>query len=126
MKIRMHDDADLTLAEFEAPEFEVEADPGADAHYSAMQMFATSLGLCTASVLIEYGERFGAGPDGLEVRVRWSYAEEPYRIGEIEMDVAWPELPDNRLDAARRAAEQCTIHNTLLTPPGIVTRVSNG
>ena len=125
MRILLHDDSDLTLSQFDQPGFEVEMDEGVHAHYSALQMFASSLGLCTASVLISYGEHFDASTEELEVRVRWSYAEEPYRVDEIDMDITWPELPESRLEAAERAAEHCTIHNTLHHPPEVETNVEN-
>mgnify|MGYP006290585083 CR=1 FL=1 len=124
MRILMHDESDLTLSRFEEPGFEVETEGEVHAHYSALQMFATSLGLCTASVLLTYGERVDAEPDDLTVRVAWTYTEDPYRVDEIEMDIDWPSLPESRLEAARRAAETCTIHNTLHHPPDVETRVN--
>ena len=123
MHILLHDDSDLTLSQFDEPGFEVEVDPEIHAHYSALQMFATSLGLCTASVLATYGERFDAPVDDLKVRVSWVYAEDPYRVDEIDMAIEWPSLPESRQEAARRAAETCTIHNTLHHPPEVATRI---
>lgn len=126
MKILMHSETDITMSEFDAPAFDIETAPGAEAHYSALQMFATSLGLCTASVLMAYAEQISVATEGLQVRLRWQYAEKPFRVGGMEMDIVWPSLPENRLRAAERAASQCTIHNTLHHPPELVTRVQNG
>lgn len=125
MHIRMHGASELTLTSFDEPGFEVEHDEGVDAHYSALQMFATSLGLCTASVVGTYGERFDTAADDLAIRVEWSYADNPYRVDDIEMTIDWPSLPESRREAVRRAAEQCTIHNTLHDPPEVVTRVAD-
>lgn len=123
MHIQMHGESDLTLSGVEAPGFEVEVDPEVHAHFSALPMFATSLGLCTASVLATYGEQLDVPLEDLRVRVSWTYAEDPYRVDDIDMAITWPSLPESRREAVRRAAEKCTIHNTLHDPPEIETRV---
>ena len=122
MQITLHSDRHLTLHSFESPEFEVESQ-SPDAHFSALPMFATSLGLCTYSVIAEYARRFDAPTDDIEIEVSWSYVEDPYRIGEIDMNIRWPSLPESRHNAVERAAAQCTIHNTLEHPPEIETQV---
>lgn len=122
MKVLLHSSEDLELTEFAEPGFEIEPlDP--HANYSALQMFATSLALCTYSVLAGYAEQIDTGAQDISVRVRWSYAEEPFRIGYIDMDVRWPGLPESRVKAAKRAAAQCTLHNTLEHPPEVDTEV---
>lgn len=123
MKVVMHRNEDIELIEFDEPGLNIEQhDP--EAHYSAMQMFATAMGLCTYSVLAGYAEQIDAATDQLSIRMRWSYAEHPYRIGQIDMDIQWPELPPNRLEAAQRTATKCTLHNTLEQPPEVATRVN--
>lgn len=124
MKVRMHGEADLTVSGFDEPIIEVEADDGVEAPWSALQMFATSLGLCTASVLTAYGERIGVPAEDLSVRIRWHYTEQPVRVDRIDVRIRWPGLPESRREAARRAASQCSIHNTLRQPPDIETRVN--
>ncbi|HSP78804.1 MAG TPA: OsmC family protein [Myxococcaceae bacterium] len=124
MKVRLHSEEDLTLGDFDAPGLYVEVDEGVQAHYSALQMFAVSLGLCTASVLMAYGDMLQVPTQQLTVRLRWTVVEKPHRVEDIRMDIRWPELPESRLTAAERAAEQCTLHNTLLHPPRMVTTVT--
>ncbi|MEW5790151.1 MAG: OsmC family protein [Pseudomonadota bacterium] len=122
MKIVLHAETELTLQEGKAPGLEVVAEaPGV--HYSAMQMFATALALCTYSVLVSYAEQIGTDTEALAIRVRWRYAAHPARIDRIDMDITWPELPESRLPAARRAAAHCMLHNTLHQPPEIHTCV---
>lgn len=122
MKIVLDSPTSLTLRDFQNPDFEVESrDP--EAHFSALPMFHVSLGLCTYSVVAEYGRRFDAPAEGLEVQMEWEYAEDPYRVGRIDMDIRWPGLPESRVQAVERAAAQCTIHNTLHHPPEMETRV---
>ncbi len=123
MKVILHAKEDLEFRDFASPGLDIEpADP--QAHFSALQMFATSLALCTYSVLAAYGEHIAVDAAGLRMRLRWSYAEDPYRIGDIAMDIHWPNVPKSRVKAAERAAAQCTLHNTLLHPPAVHTRIA--
>ncbi|MFA9461797.1 OsmC family protein [Thiohalorhabdus sp. Cl-TMA] len=123
MRITLHAPQDLTLSDLAEEGLQISAG-GEDVHFSAMEMFNTSLALCTASVLTAYAERIDAGLEGLAVRMRWEYGESPKRIGRITMDIRWPELPENRRKAAERAAAQCTLHHTLEMPPEVETRVA--
>lgn len=92
--------------------------------FGALQMFAASLGLCTAAVLTAYSQNVLQVPiDNLRLRVRWAYTERPHRVGEIALEVRWPELPGDRVDAVRRAAAACTVHRTLERPPEVTTTV---
>jgi uncharacterized OsmC-like protein len=122
MRVELHGENDLTLLAFAEPGFHVEVhDP--EGSYSALEMFATSLGLCTASVLIGWAGHHDLVADELEVRVRWRYADDPFRVGAIEMDVHWPGVPERLRESARKAAEHCTLHHTLHEPPEVVTRL---
>jgi uncharacterized OsmC-like protein len=124
MRIRLHSPEDLTLSDLGAPGFHVETDEGAQAPYGALQLFAVSLGLCTASVLMGYGAQLKVPAEGLSVRLRWSVAEKPRRVEDLRMEIHWPALPESRLKAAERAAEHCTIHQTLLRPLRVSTTVT--
>jgi uncharacterized OsmC-like protein len=123
MKVILHAKEDVELVDFGDPGLAVEAvEP--HAQFGALQMFATSLGMCTYSVLAAYGAQIEVASENLRIRVRWSYAEQPRRIAEIDMRIRWPGLPDSRLKAAQRAAEQCTLHATLAYPPRVGTEVA--
>lgn len=123
MRVILHTEEDLEFRDFGTPSLEIQPeDPGA--HYSALQMFATSLALCTYSILASYAEQIDIPDENLVIRMRWIYAEDPMRVSDIDMDIEWPELPSSRLEAARRAAAHCTIHNTLAHPPRVETRVT--
>lgn len=123
MHIVMNSAEDLDISDFNQPGINIESnDP--EAHYSALQMFATSLALCTYSVLASYAEQIDVKADKLAVHMQWRYAEQPFRIDHIEMEIDWPELPESRLQAAQRAAAMCTLHNTLAQPPDVITQVN--
>ncbi len=84
------------------------------APFGAVQMLAASLALCTASVLHDYATTAQFHLHGLAIVVRWRYAERPYRVSDYQMTLMIdPHVPPSRHRALLRAAEQCTVHNTL-------------
>lgn len=87
--------------------------------YSPFHMLASSLAYCTFSVLYSWATHAKIGVDDLVIDVAWTFAEDPYRVGELRLTFEWPGLPANRLRAAQRAAELCTVHATLTHPPRI-------
>jgi uncharacterized OsmC-like protein len=91
-----------------------------DQSYSPFHMLGSSLATCTFSVLYSWATNAGLSVDDLTIDVSWTFAEDPYRVGRLEMTFDWPSLPENRVRAATRAAELCTIHTTLSHPPEIM------
>ena len=87
--------------------------------YSPFHMLASSLAYCTFSVLYAWAEHADLAADDLTLEVRWTFADDPHRVGSLSLDFTWPSLPEKRLAAARRVAEMCTVHATLLHPPSI-------
>ena len=49
----------------------------------------------------------------LEIRVSWEFADNPHRVGRMQMQLKWPSLPETRRAAAERAAQLCAVHATL-------------
>lgn len=122
MRVTVHGETDLAIDRFDSPDLEVESlDP--EAGYGALQIFATSMALCTFSALAAYAEIIAAPMDNIAMRVRWDYTDRPLRIANIGMEITWPDVPESRIEAAVRAAAHCTLHNTLSHPPEVVTRV---
>jgi uncharacterized OsmC-like protein len=94
------------------------------AYPSAPELLMASLGSCIGSVLVYYAGRHGLNLEGLEVDLDWQIAEQPHRIGSIDVKVRVPlSLPEGQLEALRRVAESCLIHNTLLHPPKMTTAI---
>jgi uncharacterized OsmC-like protein len=91
-----------------------------DQSYSPFHMLGSALATCTFSVLYSWATHAKLSVDDLTIDVSWTFAEDPYRVGSIEMTYDWPSLPENRVRAASRAAELCTIHTTLSHPPEIL------
>lgn len=95
----------------------------ASMQYSPFHMLASALAVCTYSVLASWGSHANIGAADLSVTVTWSFAEKPHRVGEIRMDLAWPSLPAERVEVAKRAALLCPIHATLSHAPALSIRV---
>ena len=91
----------------------------AEMSYSPFHMLASGLATCTASVLHSWATHAKLSVDDLSLEVRWRFADDPHRVSDIEVILAWPSLPGNRVAAARRVAEMCTVHATLTHPPRI-------
>ena len=93
--------------------------PSTDASYSPFHMLASGLASCTFSVLHSWATHARIPVDDLTLEVRWRFADDPHRVSALDVRFDWPSLPANRVAAARRVAELCTVHATLTHPPQI-------
>lgn len=95
----------------------------ADQLYSPFHMLGSSIAFCTYSVLASWAGTAKLDSDDIMIEVRWSFVDEPHRVGSIDMKVGWPSLPSVRQAAAQRVADLCAIHATLTHPPSLTTTV---
>ena len=91
----------------------------AEMQYSPFHMLASSLATCTFSVIESWASHAKLSLDDLAIEVRWKFGEDPHRVSDLNVTFEWPSLPANRVAAARRVAELCTVHATLHHPPNI-------
>ena len=94
--------------------------------YSPFHMLASSLAVCTHSVLMSWANNAKIQADDLSIDVSWSFAEKPHRVGDIKLSFDWPGLPKERIETAKRVAALCTVHATLQHPPTISVNVGAG
>jgi uncharacterized OsmC-like protein len=99
--------------------------PTAEASYSPFHMLASGLATCTFSVLDSWATHAKIPVDDLTLEVRWRFADDPHRVSDFDVVLDWPSLPANRLTAAKRVAELCTVHATLTHPPRISIAVAS-
>ena len=85
----------------------------AEQPYSPFHMLGSSLAVCTYSILSSWASHAGINADSLSIDVSWTFVEKPHRIGSMALTFAWPDLPPQRLEAAKRAALLCPVHATL-------------
>lgn len=117
MKITLLADDAIRLEPVAGP-MTIEA-PSADTTYSPFHMLGTSLATCTFSVIQSWATHAKIPLDDLVIDVRWKFGEDPHRVSDIAVTFDWPSLPPNRVAAARRVAELCTVHATLHHPPHV-------
>jgi len=91
----------------------------AEQSYSPFHMLASSLAYCTFSVMYSWATTTGIDADDLVLEVKWEFADDPHRVRSMDVSFRWPSLPDKKLNAAKRVAELCTVHATLMHPPEI-------
>lgn len=121
MKITLLSDDRIRL-DGKAGPLSVEAD-SAEMQYSPFHMLASGLATCTYSVLASWGTHAKLPVDDLVIEVGWSFEENPHRVGRMDLDVIWPSLPEERRNAATRAAALCTVTRTFEQPPQIAVEV---
>ena len=123
MKITLLSDDAIRLEPTAGP-LTIEA-PSADVAYSPFRMLASGLASCTFSVIYSWATHADLSVDDLAIEVHWSFADDPHRMADIRVVLDWPSLPANRIAAAKRAAELCTIHATLSHSPSITVMAAN-
>lgn len=101
----------------------IEADSG-DQLYSPFHMLASGLAFCTYSVLASWANNAKLGSDDIVIDINWTFADDPHRVGLMDMKIEWPSLPEQRKTAAGRVANLCAIHATLTHAPTINTVVA--
>jgi uncharacterized OsmC-like protein len=98
----------------------------AEQQYSPFHMLAGGLAYCTFSILHSWAGTVGLEADDLAIEVRWTFAEEPHRVGTMDVSLEWPSLPSARRNVANRVAALCPIHATLHHPPTVTITTAAG
>lgn len=97
--------------------------PTADTIVSPFHLLGGSLAACTYSTLASWAEHAKLTFTDLVIEIGWSFADKPHRVSAMTLELIWPSLPATRLEAAKRAAALCTVHQTLHLPPEMTTVV---
>jgi len=121
MKITLVADDAIRLEQTGGP-MTIEA-VSADQLYSPFHMLASGLAFCTYSVLASWAAHAKLDAGDLVTEVKWSFAEQPHRVGSIDVKIIWASLPEARVAAAKRTAALCAIHATLTHSPTITATV---
>jgi uncharacterized OsmC-like protein len=122
MKITLIEEDGIRLEPLPGP-MTIEA-KSADQVYSSFHMLGSGLAFCTYSVLASWANHAKLNSHDIVIEVRWTFVEDPHRVGEIDMKVDWPSLPQVRQSAAQRVADMCAVHATLTQPPNLNTTVT--
>lgn len=123
MKLIIASEASIRL-EMSAGGFEIASD---DVPISPYHLLAGSLASCTALTVGSWAQGAQISLEGLEIKVAWTMIDEhPKRIDRIEVELRWPGLPEGRIAAAERVADQCPIHATLARAAEVRRRIVAG
>jgi len=117
MKITLLGDDAIRLEPVAGP-MTIEAS-SAEMAYSPFHMLGSSLATCIFSVINSWATHAKIPVDDLVIDVKWTFGDEPHRVSDFAVTFDWKSLPPNRVAAARRVAELCTVHATLHHPPHI-------
>jgi uncharacterized OsmC-like protein len=121
MKITLTSEDSIRLEPLPGP-MTIEAE-SEDQLYSPFHMMGSGLAFCTYSVLASWASHAKLNSDDIVVDVHWTFADDPHRVGQIDIKVEWPSLPPQRQAAAKRVADMCAIHATFEHPPALTTDV---
>ena len=87
---------------------------GMDAGPTPVELLAAAVGSCMAMHIAKYCKAAKLPHEGFGIDLDFQLAKDPLRIGSITVDIMLPQgFPQDRIDAVRRAAEQCPVKNTL-------------
>jgi putative redox protein len=87
---------------------------GADAGPTPVEFLAAALGACMAMHVVMYCKSAGLPYEGFGLDLDFQLAKDPLRIGSLAVDLALPPgFPGQRIESVKRAAQQCTVKNTL-------------
>lgn len=95
-------------------------DGGRDAGMAPAELLAASLGTCVAMMVQAHCDARAYTDGDVAVCVTLDMADNPKRVGGFAIDVELPDgFPEEKMDAPRRVAELCPVHETLRIPPRI-------
>lgn len=102
-------------------------DGGSEAGMSPVELFVGSLASCVAYFVGRYCARHQIPCEGFTVDVEWSYAEQPHRVGAVELRVNLPSAvtPEQR-EKLLKVAHGCTVHQSLAVPPKVAIQLAAG
>jgi len=87
-------------------------------------LFLGSLGACAGAFAVSYLKTRELPFEELSVIVEAEFAEDPHRIGRIDVRVMPPSaLEERHVKAMGRAVELCTLKQTFAVPPVITTTI---
>jgi putative redox protein len=95
-------------------------DGGNDAGMSPVELFVGSLASCIGYFVGRYCARHQIPTEGFTIDVSWSMAEQPHRVGTIELRINLATtLTSEQRERLLKVAHGCTVHQSLAVPPAV-------
>ena len=95
-------------------------DGGADAGMSPVELFVGSVASCVGYFVGQFCARHDISREGLRVEAEWTMAEEPHRVGQVQLAIRLPHRVTPELkERLLKVAHGCTVHQSIVAPAQI-------
>lgn len=95
-------------------------DGGQDAGMGPVELFVGSVASCVAYFVGQFCGRHGIPQNGLTVDAEWTMAEQPHRIGHIDIGIHLPHrMTAEQKERLLKVAHGCTVHQSIAVTPAI-------
>ncbi len=89
-------------------------DGGQDAGMSPVELFVGSVASCVAYFIGQFCARHNISRDGLSIEAEWAMAENPHRVGRIDVIIHLPHrIPAELKERLLKVAHGCTVHQSI-------------
>jgi putative redox protein len=81
-------------------------------------LFLASLGTCAGIYVLGFCQSRGLSPEGISLTQKMDWDMATHRLARVFLEIhVPPSFPEKYRDALARAADQCAVKKTLLSPP---------
>lgn len=95
-------------------------DGGQDAGMSPVELFVGSVAGCVAYFVGRFCARHSISCEGLVVDADWAMAEQPHRVGRIDLAIHLPHrITAEQRDRLLKVAHGCTVHQSVAIAPRV-------
>lgn len=95
-------------------------DGGQDAGLSPVELFVGSVASCVGYFVGRFCARHDIPQEGLRVEAEWAMAEQPHRVGQIDLSIHLPHRINPEMkERLLKVAHGCTVHQSLMIAPTV-------
>lgn len=96
-------------------------DGGQGAGMTPVELFVGSVVSCVGYFVGQFCRRHGIPPEGLGIDAEWTMAEEPHRVGRIDLGIHLPHrITSDQKERLLKVAYGCTVHRSLTAAPTVM------
>ena len=100
-------------------------DGGENAGVTPVELFVGSLASCVGYFAGRFCQRHDIPREGLSVEAEWAMAENPHRVGHLDLTIHLPcRLTPQLRDKLLKVAHGCTVHQSLAVAPTVGIKVA--
>lgn len=100
-------------------------DGGHDAGMSPVELFVGSVAGCVGYFVGQFCARHDIPRDGLTIDAEWTMAEDPHRVGQIDLAIHLPHrLTPELKEKLLKVAHGCTVHQSIAVAPTVAIKLN--